>query len=460
MNSLKTDRLKSAVKYIDNWLEFNYKDSRLPGFVVAIQHEDNLLLNNAYGYADTVNKVPMKPIHVFRIASHSKTFTATAIMQLYEAGKLRLDDKISEHLPWFISDSDEEVENITIRQFLNHSSGLIRDGVDANYWQLDGEFPTESELKDFVKNAKLHPIKTNEYFKYSNFAYSFLGQVIEAVSGSSYVDFVKENIINKVGLTDTYPDLCDEAEAKLATGHTPILFNSKRELLKHSNTNGMAAATGFCSTAADLCKYFLTHCYENSSLISDASKREMQHGYWLSEKDDEAYGLGMAEYRHKSGNLYGHGGGFPGFITNTRFNPKEKLVVSVMTNAWDGPAQTIAKQIIKIINYFQNHQGDEENLARFEGRFFGKWYIMDVVNVNGKLVSSKPRYWGALDDNTAEELTVMNENTLLTEKTDSFGSPGEEIIYSFASDGSVNSVIATGMKMLPEKSYIKSLKTK
>ena len=455
MNRLNTERLESAIKYISGWLDFNYRDSRLPGIVVAIQHEDKLLLNNAHGYANQTEKIPMKSDHVFRVASQSKTFTATAIMQLYEAGKLRLDDKISEHLDWFTSDLDEEVENITIRHFLNHTSGLLRDDIDADYWQFDDEFPSRDELKNLVQNSKLRTLKTNQHFKYSNYAYSLLGQLIEAVSGLSYEEYMNESIISKLELTNTYPELSPKANSELADGHTAILFNNDRKIVSHKNTNGMSAATGFCSTASDLCRYFMAHCYGNDTLINDSSKREMQHGYWSPEDDGEAYGLGLVEYRNRNGNLYGHGGGFPGFITNTRFRPTDKLVVSVMTNSWDGPASYIAKSIINIIDYFQNNEGNIEDATAFEGRFYGRWHLLDIINVNDKLIASSPRYWNDFE-NDAQEFTRINKNTLEAEKKSSYGSPGEELIYDFDDNGATRSVRFAGMKLLLEKDYLQS----
>lgn len=456
MDKLKNDKLESAIRYIDSWLDFNYRDSRLPGLVVAIQHGDKLLLNSALGYADMVNRVKMTPDHIFRIASHSKTFTATAIMQLCEAGKLRLDDKISSHLKWFSSTEDEEVENITIRHFLNHTSGLIRDGIDANYWQLEGEFPSKDSLRDFVKNSKLHTFKISEHFKYSNYGYSFLGQVIEAVSGMTYGGYVNEFIIKKLGLANTYPDLSPEVEKRLAIGHTPILFNSQRRAVRQVTTNGMSAATGFCSTTADLCRYFLAHCYGNDILISDTNKREMQHGYWTI-GENEAYGLGMEEYCGGNNTLYGHGGGFPGFTTSTRFEPKQKLIVSVMTNAWDGPAGFIAKGIINILDYFQNNEGKVKNASSYEGRFYAPWGLMDVINVNGKLISSGPRFWSDFGDGNCEELEVIDKSTLRHEVKNSFGSTGEEIIYNFGTDGKVKSIVESGSEMLLEEDYLKKI---
>lgn len=457
MQKIRKDRLNAALKYIDSWLELNYRDSRLPGFVVAIQHEDALVFNQAYGYADQVNQIAMQPGHVFRIASHSKTFTSTAIFQLCEAGKLRLDDKISTHLKWFVSKSDPEVANLTIRHFLNQSSGLTRDGVDAGFWELKRDFMDRAELQEFAQNAKLHILKANQHFKYSNVAFSYLGLVIEAVSGLTYHEYVKRNIIDRLGLKDTYPDLTEEAEQKLAVGHTPILFNCDRKLVKHVSTNGMAAATGFCSTASDLCRYFSAHCFKNNVLLSDMSKREMQHGSWGTNRAAESYGLGLVTYRLKGSTFHGHGGGFPGFITNTRFEPEQRLVVSVLTNAWDGNASLIAERILSLIDYFNTHAGRAKNAAAYAGRFYAFWNQMDVVNVNGKLLSLNPREWADFDGDEVDELTVVDKNTLQIEKRDSYASTGEEIIYRFDADGKVKSIVAAGTEMLPEEDFLKKI---
>ena len=455
MQKIKKDRLKLAAKYIDSWLNVNYRDSRLPGIVAAIQHDGELVLNRAYGYADAVNKVKLTPDHVFRIASHSKTFTATAIFQLYEAGKLRLDDTISSHLGWFTSRGDEDVAKITIRHFLNHTSGLISNGLDTGYWRLERSFPSQAELKDFAKSSKMHVLKTGEHFKYSNYAYAYLGMIIEAVSGMTYEDYVTENIIDRLGLADTYPELSAAAEKKLAKGHTSILFNSERELVDHADTMGMSAATGFCSTASDLCKYFAAHCYGDDSLISDMSKREMQHGYWPAGSAKESYGLGMGVHHHSSENtLAGHSGGFPGFVTDSLFEPEQELIVSALTNAWDGPAGFVVGQIINIIDYFNTHEGKIENAQKYEGRFCTSQDLTDIVSVNGKLIISNPRFWG--DFENAQALEFVDKNTLRIEKRDSYNPSGEEVIYDFDPSGRIKSIVAAGTKMLPEADYLKS----
>lgn len=105
--------------------------------------------------ATIASNQPLTTNNVFRIASHSKTFTATAIMQLVEAGHVCLDDAVSKYLPWFTSSVDGRVASVTLRQLMNHTAGVMRDGVDADYWQVLREFPNETELRDFVANSQL-----------------------------------------------------------------------------------------------------------------------------------------------------------------------------------------------------------------------------------------------------------------------------------------------------------------
>jgi D-alanyl-D-alanine carboxypeptidase len=140
--------------YLKDWLRFRYEREDIPGFVVAVSQDGKTLLNESYGYADVEAQVKMTPEHVFRIASHSKTFTATAIMQLQEKGKLKIDDPVSDYLPWLKDHKDKRWLNVTIRQLLSHGAGVIRDGLDSDYWQLYRAFPDSNELKqDILKTA-------------------------------------------------------------------------------------------------------------------------------------------------------------------------------------------------------------------------------------------------------------------------------------------------------------------
>src|SRR5579871_187287 len=198
MTGLDRAALLEAAAYVDRWITFRREQRDLPGLVVAIRHADELVLSQGYGGAQLDPPVAMTSEHVFRVASHSKMFTATAIMQLVEQGKLRLDNRAAAYISWLNSD-------VTLRQLLNHAAGVIRDGLDADFWRVEQPFPDVTTLRALAPDASVLPPNTT--FKYSNIGYGLLGQVIEAASGVPYNQYVQEHIIHRLGLASTGPEL-------------------------------------------------------------------------------------------------------------------------------------------------------------------------------------------------------------------------------------------------------------
>src|SRR6478736_5297642 len=140
---------KEPVAVIDTWIEAQMIYENIPGLTVAIVKDQKMIWSKGYGYADVENKVTMKPETLCSICSISKLFTSIAIRQLWEQGKLRLDDSVSMYLPDFKVKQDFESVPITIRGLLTHSAGLPRESAQ-NYWTSPFIFPTEKEI-----NSKL-----------------------------------------------------------------------------------------------------------------------------------------------------------------------------------------------------------------------------------------------------------------------------------------------------------------
>ncbi|MFX1539043.1 MAG: serine hydrolase domain-containing protein, partial [Promethearchaeota archaeon] len=165
--------LKQALHLIDNWLDFQTYIKEIPGVAVGIFIEDEIIFRKEYGYANLEDKVKLNDQHLFRIASHSKLFTATAIMKLYHEDKLSIDDRVAKYLPWFASENDKNLQHIRIRHLLTHSSGMSRDGKTAHW--ITYKFPEIEEIMDQVKEG-ISFFETSEILKYSNFGYTLLGQ--------------------------------------------------------------------------------------------------------------------------------------------------------------------------------------------------------------------------------------------------------------------------------------------
>src|SRR3954470_21238837 len=145
MAGLDRDVALEVARYLDGWLAFRQKYVRVPGMQAAFLLGDEVLLSSAYGVADLDAATPLTTRHLFRIASHSKTFTSTAVLQLAEAGRLRLDDRADAWLDYL---DGLPVGGCTLAELLAHAGGVTRDGEDGDHWQLFRRFPDEATLRE------------------------------------------------------------------------------------------------------------------------------------------------------------------------------------------------------------------------------------------------------------------------------------------------------------------------
>ena len=308
-----------AAPYLESWLEHQRRRLRLPGVQAAVRVGDRLVLSTALGVADVATGAPLTTGHLFRIASHSKTFTATAVLQLVEAGRLRLDDPIGQWVP-VLRRRAPEVAAATVRELLGHQGGVVRDGRDNDHWQLLRPFPDRAGLVDLAADGGA-VLERNEHFKYSNIGYSLLGAAIEAVTGTSYADHVQHAVVDRLGLPDTAPEWDARRAGEYAAGHTGLLDGEDVRLrIPHVDTRAMAAATGFSSTATDLTTFGAAHFAGDGALLTESSKRLMRRPESEIRAHDEEvrhYGLGMDLRTVGDRRLAGHSGGYPGHATRT-----------------------------------------------------------------------------------------------------------------------------------------------
>lgn len=451
--------LRHALTFVESWLQERYDQEEVPGFVAAIAHQGQLVLNRAYGYADLERSVPMQPSHVFRIASHSKTFTSTAVMMLAEEGKLRIDDPVADYVPWLQDHRDSRWKHVTLRQLLSHGAGVIRDGLDTSYWYLGRPFPEKDRFIREMQDSALI-LDNNTQMKYTNYGYTLLGLVIEAVTGESYNEFVLGHIIRPLGLTHTFPEyrpsLGEPDPAQLVTGYTGR--EQKRRLpIEHISTEFMSPATGFCSTAADLCTYFTAQMTGSEQLLSDESKKEMQRAQWPmrtpGRPDDTHYGLGYILKQYGERRTFGHSGGFPGCITNSQADPEDKLVVVVLTNCADGPASSLTAGIYAILNWFQEHDektAEGTDWTSLEGSYANLMGHFRIVYAGGQLYSVYSAEWDPYA--MVERLEHVQDNTFRIAATGSGGSEGE-LVHFAVDQGRVVSVRHAGAVSMPIREW-------
>jgi CubicO group peptidase (beta-lactamase class C family) len=231
--------LKAALDYIPDWMEYQFRVADQPGCVIAIALKDRILLERAFGVADLVKREKLTPRHRFRVASHSKSFTAAGALRLREQGKLKLDDRVGD----YVKGLNAMVAEATIAQVLSHSAGIIRDGADSGQFVERRPYLSSQEL--LRELAVDPPIEANTRFKYSNHGYGLVGLVIEAIAGEPYRDWIKREVVEAAGLSETEPDMPIAKGAPFARGHsTKLLLGESVIVPGDYQTNAIAPAAG------------------------------------------------------------------------------------------------------------------------------------------------------------------------------------------------------------------------
>jgi CubicO group peptidase (beta-lactamase class C family) len=296
------------------------REKRAPSISAAVLRDGGLIWQTAVGVADVAADLEATPDTQYRIGSITKTFTAAAIMQLRDAGKLDLEDTLERHV-------EGAAHTPTIRRLLSHASGLQRETQDDSWLTL--RFAPPDELLETLAEAEL-VLPSGARFHYSNLAFALLGIVVERVSGLSYQDYVCERLFEPVGLTR----VSFEPEPPAAKGYLAQPYADGVWDTIGVETGAWASAGQLWATAGDICRWGAFLADPDESVLASSSAEEMRtvqaiadHERWLS-----GYGLGLGLYRDGDRILAGHGGSMPGFIATLGFSAAEKVVVTALTN--------------------------------------------------------------------------------------------------------------------------------
>lgn len=462
MTSPTRDRLKHGVDYLASWLDFQFQSTTWPGLIAAVHQGDELIWSQAYGLADVEKNIPLTTEHHVRIASQSKMFTATAIFVLAEQGLLHVDDPVVKYVDWFRSDADPDLERVTVRQLLCHGAGLTRDSADARFWD-EHDFPTDKELREVVSGAKL-VFPSNTRFKYSNIGYGVLGAVIESVSGESFASFVRQSILSPLGLDETEADIAERVPDAMAVGYGPSHLRLPRVAYPNIPTKALQPATGFFSTVADLCTFASAHFLGNEQLLSDVTKRDMQKIQWQMPLDGQDYASGF-DLVHLSGRpIWGHRGAFPGYMSCTRFDPEQKIAVSVVVTAQDGRARLLAEAALEILDFFQNPALDDALrspaglvTSSHACRLFSPWEVTDIVPIDDWLLMVDPSQLQPFGAPAVLQLSDPDNATIV--RTTGYANAGEETRFIRDDAGQVRLVNIAGLEYRPQDDYLARTRT-
>jgi len=298
--------------------------ARIPGLALAIVKDDKVVYLKGYGQADSSGR-PVTPQTSFILGSITKSFTALAVMQLVEAGKVELDAPVQKYIPWFRADANASAQ-ITIRELLYQTSGLpmLREPL---FWTDQDARALERTVR-FLSSAQMS-FPPGQGFEYSNANYETLGLVVQMVSGMSYEDYVRQNIFAPLDMKNSFTSQDEALKHGMAMGHRwwygfPVAatFPLNRSELP---------AGYLISSAEDMAHYLIAEMnggrYGNSSVLSSEGIALTQ-----TAPSPGTYAMGWELIDSSGHRLINHEGGMQTFQTSVFFDPEERVGVFVAAN--------------------------------------------------------------------------------------------------------------------------------
>jgi CubicO group peptidase (beta-lactamase class C family) len=275
-------------------------DKSFPGASVIVIHNGKILLNRGYGFANILQREPIKPLTVFRLGSITKQFTAMAILQLYDKQMLQINDYVEKYFPGTLNGN-----KITIKNLLTHTSGITE--------SLDTELA-------FTPGTQI---------SYSNAGYNLLGKIIEKVSGMPYEKYLQENIFQLLGMNNTGYEHPDIKVKNFATGYK-ISDNGSYSDIGESDVSGAFSAGALYSTTEDMYKW--DQALYTEKLVKASTLNQAFSQTTLNDGSTTKYGFGWMVSQWRGLKEVGHGGDITGFNSYIARYPDEQFTVIVLSN--------------------------------------------------------------------------------------------------------------------------------
>lgn len=371
---MKTNEWEASLEaYMQKLLD----EFQVPGAILAVAKEGELFYEKTFGYRDREEKAPINLDTVFGIGSITKSFTCVAIMKLQEQGKLSVHDPIVKYLPEFRTPNDAHTKAITIHHFMTHTPGMppLPTLIPAMMRSLK-EDPTAEELLKLFEGEGNEPIDTFDElmaylaelpyeilgppgteFSYSNDAYGLLGAVIERVSGTSYENYVKEHILQPLGMERSVFHLEDlGADDNSTMLYTPKVRDGVREVLRAPgwwDSPSMRAAGFLKASAQDMLRYaelFRTGgTSQGAQILTEDSIAQMTAPHIKSDSlRGYGYGLGILPLTEQQ-TVIQHTGGLKGITAYMFIVPEEGITGVLLTNCDDAPITDLSLGVINSV---------------------------------------------------------------------------------------------------------------
>lgn len=322
VTTAQTSATKQLTAEFDKILSEQFKPGET-GCAALVAKKGQIIYKKAFGMANLELNVPMQPDMVFRIGSITKQFTAVAILQLMEQGKLSLQDEITK----FIPDYPTQAYKITIEHLLTHTSGIKSYTNVPEFQKYIRTDMKPSEVIDMFKNLPME-FAPGTKWNYNNSGYFLLGYIIEKVSGKSYPEYIEENFFKPLGMTNTLYGSDSKIVKNRAWGYQPDVNG-----IKNADMMSMSlpyAAGSIQSTVEDLFRWNqAVHSYK---LVKKETLEKAFTEYKLADGKGTKYGYGWSFSQIQDSRTIEHGGGINGYLTNALYLPAEDIFVAVFSN--------------------------------------------------------------------------------------------------------------------------------
>ena len=326
-----------SLRDLDTWLKANADAGRFSG-IVRYDRPGRAPWVRCYGLADREAKRPVTPATRFNIGPLDKMFTAVAAMQLVDAGKLSLDDRVARFFRYY---PNREVKDlVTVRQLLTHVSGL---GGFRNerYRERKESIRTVTDMLGLFSDEPL-AFPPGNRVAYSDSGYVLLGAILEKLVVEEYYDLVRKAVFQKAGMADTdYPELPAQGTL-VAKGYTSEGGTVRPNLDTLPNRGGPAG--GGVSTAADLARF--AEALRNGRLVSQSTLDLMTTPATAGAGSDLGYGLGFGVREDGGRRSFGHGGGAPGVSAELRMFPATGETIVVLSNRDPGSLEGVLQRLL------------------------------------------------------------------------------------------------------------------
>ena len=319
----------------------------IPGLAISITKDDEIVYLEAFGVRNIETQEQLEPEHFFHFASVSKPFVATAIMQLVEQKKISLDDRLTTHLPYF-KISDDRYKSITIRQLLNHTSGL----GDVRDYEWESPRYEVGAAEDYVKSLTKERLQftPGTDWAYSNLAFDIMGDVIAKVSGMPFETFIKRNIFTPLDMEHSsfiYPEISKKLRTKPHVWKGVTIIS---DIYPYNRIH--APSSTLNSSVFEMSHWAIANLnkgrYKNSRILSEDSY-ELLWANSVTLQNRPKIGLGWFLGEYKGSKLVAHSGSDLGYSSNFVMLADSNISVVIASNYTHTPVDKIAKGILEIL---------------------------------------------------------------------------------------------------------------